>query len=139
MPCYESVLIARQDISSQQVDGIADQMTALIEENGGKVANREYWGLRKLAYKVKKNRKGHYVQFNIDAPAPAIHEMERQLRLHEDVLRYLTIRVDELSEEPSVIMQNKDRGDRPERGRGRRDDRPQRDDNRNNASEGDDE
>jgi small subunit ribosomal protein S6 len=135
MALYESVFIARQDVSSSQVDGIADTLQKVIEDNGGQVAKREYWGLRNLAYKIKKNRKGHYAMFNIDAPAAALHEFERSMRFNEDILRYMTIKVDELDPEPSVVMQNKgrdrERGERGERGGrgGRRfEDRPPRDD-----------
>ena len=98
MPLYETVYIARQDISSQQVETLTEQMSAFITEGGGTVAKVENWGLRNLAYKVKKNRKGHYVLMNIDAPIPAVKEMERNLHLNEDVLRYMTIRVEELEE-----------------------------------------
>jgi small subunit ribosomal protein S6 len=119
MPLYETVFIARQDISGAQVDTLADGFTTVITENGGQVAKREYWGLRNLSFRIKKNRKGHYVLFNIDAPAPAVAEMERTMRINEDVLRYLTIRQDELEEGPSPIMQN--RGSREERGRRDRD------------------
>jgi len=118
MPLYENVFIARQDISGAQVDALADQFTQLIAENGGEVKKRENWGLRNLAYRMKKNRKGHYILFNVDAPAAAIAELERTMRINEDVLRYLTIRVDELEEGPSPIMLN----------RGSRDDRPRRSD-----------
>ncbi|MEL0022562.1 MAG: 30S ribosomal protein S6, partial [Rickettsiales bacterium] len=90
MPLYESVFIARQDISAGQVDTLADDMEKLITDSGGSVARREYWGLRTLTYRMKKNRKGHFVMFNLDAPSDAIQEMERNLRLHEDVLRYMT-------------------------------------------------
>ena len=128
MAFYECVYIARQDISSSQVDALTEQFTTIITENGGSVAKTEYWGLRNLAYRVKKNRKGHYVLMNIDAPAAAILEMERIMQLNEDVLRTLTLSVDELEEGPSVIMQN--RGSRDERGgrggRGGRDDRGDR-------------
>ena len=113
MPFYENVFIARQDISTPQVESLADDFTKIIEDQGGTVAKREYWGLRGLAYRIKKNRKAHYVLFNIDAPAEAVHEMERQMRLHEDVLRYLTLRVDELEEGPSAMMQR--RGGREDR------------------------
>jgi small subunit ribosomal protein S6 len=123
MPLYESVFIARQDVSAQQVEGIADAMTSVLEQGGGKVAKREYWGLRKLAYRVKKNRKGHYVQLDIEAPAEALHEMERQIRLHEDILRYMTVRVDALDPEPSVIMANKDKREERPRREGRDDNR----------------
>ncbi len=102
MAFYESVFIARQDVSGPQVEALADSFTAVIEENGGKVAKRELWGLKNLTYRIKKNRKGHYVMFNLDAPAAAVQEMERQMRLHEDILRYLTVKVDELDDAPSV-------------------------------------
>jgi len=114
---YENVLIARQDLSATQVEGIVENLEGVIKENGGSVEKKEFWGLRSLAYKIKKNRKGHYVLMNIDAPAPAVHEMERLMRLNEDILRYQTIRVDELEEGPSIILQNKDRDDRPRRPR----------------------
>jgi small subunit ribosomal protein S6 len=117
MPLYENVFIARQDISGAQVDALADQFTQLIADHGGEVKKRESWGLRNLAYRMKKNRKGHYVLFNIDAPAPAIAELERTMRINEDVLRYLTIRVDGLEEGPSPVMLNRgSRDDRPRRG-----------------------
>jgi small subunit ribosomal protein S6 len=100
MPLYENVFIARQDISGAQVDALADGFTTLIAEQGGEVKKREYWGLRNLAYRMNKNRKGHYMLFNIDAPAPAIAELERTMRINEDVVRYLTLRVDALEEAP---------------------------------------
>ena len=118
MPFYESVLIARQDISAGQVDTLADDMEKIITDNGGNVVRREYWGLRSLAYRMKKNRKGHYVMFNLDAPSDAIQEMERNLRLQEDVLRYITIRVEELRAEPSPMVHGKGDRDRADR-RGR--------------------
>ena len=125
MPFYENVFIARQDISGAQADALADAFTQLIAEHGGEVKKRENWGLRNLAYRMNKNRKGHYVLFNIDAPASAIAELERTMRINEDVLRYLTIRVDALEEGPSPIMLNRgSREDRPRRGdRDRYDDR----------------
>ena len=124
MPLYENVFIARQDISGAQVDALADQFTQLISEQGGEVKKRENWGLRNLAYRMNKNRKGHYVLFNIDAPGAAIAELERTMRINEDVLRYLTIRVDELEEGPSPVMLNRGgREDRPRRDRDRYDDR----------------
>lgn len=143
MPLYESVWIARQDISAGAVDALADRFTQVIETGGGKVSKRELWGLRNLTYRIKKNRKGHYVLLNIDAPSPAVHEMERQMRLDEDVLRYITVRVEELEDGPSPMMRAKerrderddrgDRGDRGERGgyrgdRGERGERGDRDD-----------
>lgn len=133
MPLYESVFIARQDISAQQADALADTFSDLISQNGGKVEKRETWGLRSLAYKIKKNRKGHYVLFNLDAPAEAVHEMERQMRLHEDILRYMTIRVDELEEGPSAAMRTRHGDDRGRRGRG--DDRPREGDSERGGSE----
>ena len=117
MPLYESVFIARQDIAAPQVDTLTDNIQKIIEDQGGSIAKREYWGLRSIAHKIKKNRKGHYTLLNIDAPAPAIHEMERQMRINEDVLRYLTIRMDELEEGPSVIMRSRSSDDRPRRPR----------------------
>ena len=123
MPLYECVFIARNDVSQQQVDLIADELTTLITENGGEVKKREYWGLRGLAYKVKKNRKGHYMLLGIDAPAPAIHELERQLGLNEDVLREMTTRIEEINaEEPSAILAN--RGEDRDRERGFRGPKP---------------
>jgi small subunit ribosomal protein S6 len=117
MPLYENVFIARQDISGAQADQLADTFTQLIAEQGGEVKKREYWGLRNLSYRMKKNRKGHYVLFNIDAPASAIAELERTMRINEDVLRYLTVRVDKLEEGLSPIMQSRgSREDRPRRG-----------------------
>ena len=117
MPLYENVFIARQDISGAQVDALADTFTQLVAEQGGEVKKREYWGLRNLAYRMNKNRKGHYMLFNIDGPAAAIAELERTMRINEDVLRYLTLRVDQLEEAPSPVMQS----------RGSREDRPRRD------------
>lgn len=105
MAYYENVFIARQDISSSQVETLAENLAKVIEENGGKVTKTEHWGLRTLAYRIKKNRKGHYVLMNIDAPSEAVREMERQMRLNEDIIRYLTTRVDELEEGPSAILQ----------------------------------
>jgi small subunit ribosomal protein S6 len=118
MPLYENVFIARQDISGTQVDALADTFTQLIGEQGGEVKKREYWGLRNLSYRMNKNRKGHYVLLNIDAPAPAVAELERTMRINEDVLRYLTLRVDAHEEGPSPVMLN----------RGSREDRPRRSD-----------
>jgi small subunit ribosomal protein S6 len=126
MPLYENVFIARQDISGTQVDALADTFTQLIGEQGGEVKKREYWGLRNLSYRMKKNRKGHYVLLNIDAPAAAIFELERTMRINEDVLRYLTLRVETLEEGPSPVMQN----------RGSREDRPRRDRDRDRYGEG---
>ena len=121
MSLYENIFIARQDISGAQVDALADTLTQLVTDNGGEVKKREYWGLRNLAYRMRKNRKGHYVLFNIDAPPGAIAELERTMRINEDVIRYLTIRVDALEEGPSAIMQSRgSRDDRQRRGSGER-------------------
>ena len=129
MALYEHVVIARQDISPQQAEALNDTLKALIETGGGTVAKIEYWGLRNLTYRIKKNRKGHYSLLALNAPADAVKEMERQLSINEDVLRYLTVRVDELEEGPSAMMQAKSgRNEREGRGdRGDRMDRPRRD------------
>lgn len=125
MSYYECVFIARQDISASQVDSLADHFTKVIEETGGSVAKREYWGLRSLSYRIKKNRKGHYILLNIDAPPAAIEEVGRQMGINEDIIRHLTIRVDALNPGPSQIMLSRSsRGDE----RGERGDRPRRDD-----------
>jgi len=116
MPLYESTLIARPDISGQQVEGLSEQFQAIVRDNGGAVPKTEYWGLRSLTYRIKKNRKGHYLHMQIDAPAEAIAEMERNMRINEDVMRYLTIKVEAHDPEPSSIMQSK--GSRDTRGRG---------------------
>ena len=106
MPFYESVVIVRQETSTQQVEGLADNFENIIQENGGSIKKRENWGLRSLAYKIKKNRKGHYLLFNIDAPAIAVQELERIMHLNEDILRYLTLKVGDLEEGPSIPAQN---------------------------------
>ena len=129
MALYESVFITRQEISSSQAEAVIDGFAEIIANFGGSVEKKEYWGLRNLAYRIKKNRKGHYALLNIDGPAAAIAEMERNMRIHDDVLRFMTVRVDELDESPSPILRSRDeRGGRG--GRGRRDDgdRPHRDD-----------
>jgi small subunit ribosomal protein S6 len=116
VPFYESVYIARPDISATQVEALTQRLTEIVETNGGKVTKNEYWGLKNLAYRIKKNRKGHYSLLNIDAPSDALSELERNMRLSEDVLRYLTVKVDVLDENPSIQMS---RGGRDERGRDR--------------------
>ncbi len=154
MPYYESVFIARQDVSPAQVDGLTETFEKVITDLGGSVPKKESWGLRSLAYKIKKNRKGYYVFFNIDAPPAAITEMERQMRINEDIIRFLTTRVDALEEGPSAVMRNKDRGDDRggrrggrddhrrfrdgprDGGRGGRDDRRPRDDHRRSPAAG---
>jgi small subunit ribosomal protein S6 len=121
MSFYENVFIVRQDISGAQVDALADDLTQLVADHGGEVKKREYWGLRNLSYRMRKNRKGHYVLMNIDAAPAAIAELERTMRINEDVIRYLTIRVDALEEGPSVVMQSRgSRDDRQRRGSGER-------------------
>ena len=127
MALYEHVFIARQDVSNTQVENITADFSKIIEENGGKVAKNEYWGLKTLAYRIKKNRKGHYVLLNVDAPHAAVAEMERQARLNEDILRFMTVRVEELEEGPSIVLRAKAdkenrRGPRPDN-RGPRGDR----------------
>ena len=126
MQCYEHTLIARQDLSPQQAQALAETYSAVLTEHGAEVTKTEYWGLRNLSYRIKKNRKGHYLHLNVRAPADAITELERQERLSDDVLRYLTVKVDELEEGPSAVMQSRssreertrrphDDGDRPRR------------------------
>lgn len=147
MPYYENVFIARQDISSTQVDAIADAMAEIVTNDGGKVARREYWGLKSLAYRMKKNKKGHFVLMNLDAPIDTVREMERQMGLHEDILRFLTLRTDDLPEEASVMTASRnERGGRygRDRDRGPREPRgessaPKTEEKAEaNASEGDD-
>ncbi|MEM7192477.1 MAG: 30S ribosomal protein S6 [Pseudomonadota bacterium] len=121
MPLYEHVFLARQDVSTQQVEGLQETFRTLIEENGGSVAKTEYWGLKSLSYRVKKNRKAHYTLMNIDAPHGAVAEMERQMGLSTDVIRFLTIRVDEHEEGPSAMMRRSDRDERDGRRGPRRD------------------
>ncbi len=119
MALYEHVIIARQDISPPQAEALNDTVKEIIEGLGGHIAKIEYWGLRNLTYRIKKNRKGHYSLLAIDAPAPAVQELERQLSLNEDVLRFMTVRVEEIDLELSPVLARRDRdrerGDRPER------------------------
>ena len=112
---YENVFIARPDISAAQVDGLVERFTALLSENGGAVTKKEYWGLCSLTYRIKKNRKGHYALMNLDCPPAAVLELERNMRISEDILRYLTVRVEKLEEGQSMMLQN--RGARDDRGR----------------------
>ena len=120
MPLYESTFIARPDISSQQVDGLAEQFREILTEAGGEIAKTEYWGLRSLAYRIKKNRKGHYYFMNIDAPPEAIDAMEHTMRVNEDVIRYLTVRVEEHDPNPAPLTQSRGRGRDGRGGRGGR-------------------
>ena len=124
MPLYEHVYLARQDVTAQQIDELNSQYQTVIEGLGGKVAKTEYWGVKSLSYRIQKNRKAHFVLLNIDAPPAALAEVERQESLSEDVLRYITIRVDEHEEGPSAMMRKADRErDRDERRGERRRDR----------------
>ncbi len=136
MPHYEHVFLARQDLATAQVDALSEAFTKIITDHDGRVAKNEYWGLRSLAYRINKNRKAHYVMFNLDAPPAAITELERQVGLSEDILRFMTVRVDTLEEGPSAMMRRNEsrerdgersggdrdrpRGDRPDRDRGDR-------------------
>jgi small subunit ribosomal protein S6 len=156
MPLYEHVYLARQDASAQQVDDLTAQLKGVVEGLGGSVKKTEYWGVKSLSYRLRKNRKAHFTLMDIDAPPPAINEIERLERLNEDVVRYLTIRVDAHEEGPSAMMRRAerdrdrderrgergDRGDRDRRDRGDRGDRPRdrdrrgRDDSDETNSEG---
>ena len=130
MRLYESVIIARQDISATQVETLINEFSAIIENGGGSIKKREYWGLRSLAYRIKKNRKGHYVMLNLETDSETLNEYERIMGLNEDILRFLNIRIEEVSEEPSIMMQAKsersERSDRGDRGN-RHSDKPKSD------------
>ncbi|MEL6531800.1 MAG: 30S ribosomal protein S6 [Pseudomonadota bacterium] len=118
MPFYEHVMIARQDLSNAQAEGLIEHFGGILSENGGSLVDSEYWGVKTMAYKINKNRKGHYAFLKTDAPATAVQEMERLMRLHDDVMRVLTVKVDGHEEGPSIQMQkrdDRDRGDRRER------------------------
>ena len=144
MPLYEHVFLARQDASAQQVEELTATIKGVIEQMGGKVEKTENWGLRSLTYRMNKNRKAHYTLLNIDAPAAVVSEIERLERINEDVIRYLTVRVEELEAGPSAVLRKSDRddrrderrGDRDDRPRGRRDrdDRPRRDDSNDDSA-----
>ena len=120
MALYEHIFLARQDVSGQRVDELVEQYKGVLEAGGGTVGKTEYWGLKSLTFRINKNRKAHYTLMNIDAPHTAVAEMERQMRINEDVLRFLTVKVEELEEEPSVQMQKKERDERRRRDRERR-------------------
>ena len=109
MPLYEHVYLARQDVTAQQVEALTEQYKAVIEQMGGKIAKAEYWGVKSLSYRIRKNRKAHMTLLNVEAPGAALTEVERQMRLNEDILRYLTVRVDEHEEGPSAMMRKSDR------------------------------
>ena len=127
MPLYEHVYLARQDLSAQQVEELTTQLSGVVTQMGGKIAKTEYWGVKSLTYRIRKNRKAHMTLLNVEAPPAALTEIERQERLNEDVLRYLTIRVEELEEGPSAMMRKSDRDDRDRGDRGDRGDRPRGD------------
>jgi small subunit ribosomal protein S6 len=116
MPLYEHVYLARQDLSAQQVEELTAQLSGVITQLGGKIAKTEYWGVKSLTYRIRKNRKAHMTLLNVEAPAAALTEIERQERINEDVLRYLTIRVETHEEGPSAMMRKSDRDDRGDRG-----------------------
>lgn len=134
MPLYEHVFLARQDVSAQQVESLTEQMSNIITENGGTIGKTEYWGLRPLSFRVKKNRKAHYMLLDLDTPHAAVAEMERQMSLNEDILRFMTIRVEEHTDQPSAILTRRDRDDR--RGGGGRGDRPDRGGDRDRGDRG---
>ncbi|MBX9990419.1 30S ribosomal protein S6 [Phreatobacter oligotrophus] len=120
MPLYEHVFLARQDVTSQQAEALAEQYKGVIEANGGSVAKVEPWGLKSIAFRIRKNRKAHYTLMNINAPSAAVVEMERQMAINEDILRFMTVKVEELEEGPSAMLQKRDRDERGERGFGDR-------------------
>lgn len=123
MPRYEHTFLVRQDVTAQQVTGLMNTYKEVVEKLGGKVGKTEYWGLKSTAYKIKKNRRAHYAFFNIEAPHEAVLEMERQMRISSDVIRFLTVRVEELDEKPSIMMRKQDERDRERGERGERGDR----------------
>ena len=134
MALYEHIYLARQDVTPQQVETLTEQFKTVIEVNGGSIAKLEYWGVKTLAYRIKKNRKAHFTLLNINAPAAAVAEMERQMGINEDILRFMTIRMEEHEEGPSAMMRKREESDREDRGerrgprgdRGDRGDRPDR-------------
>lgn len=132
MSLYEHIFMARQDVSPQQVETLTETFKTIIEDNGGTVGKTEYWGLKSVAYRIRKNRKAHYTLMNIDASPAAVAEMERQQGLSDDIIRILTLRVDALETEPSAMMKSRGRDDRrgPRRDRDDRRPRPPRDENR---------
>jgi small subunit ribosomal protein S6 len=138
MPLYEHVYIARQDLSAQQVEDLTTQLKGFVEGLGGKVAKAEYWGVKSLTFRMRKNRKAHFTLLNLDAPPAAVAEIERQERINEDVLRFMTVRVDELEEGPSAMMRKVDRDrERDERRDDRRGDDRRGDDRRGDDRRGD--
>jgi len=136
MPLYEHVYLARQDLSAQQVEELTAKLSGVITEAGGKITKTEYWGMKSLNYRIRKNRKAHMTLLNVDAAPAVLNEVERQERLSEDVLRYLTIRVEAHEDGPSAMMRKSDRDDRDRGDRGDRGDRP-RGDRRPRREDGD--
>lgn len=132
MPLYESIFIARQDVPATQVETLAAQFADIVRNTGGQVLKTEQWGLRTLAYRINKNKKGHYVLFNLDAPPAAVAEMERNMKISEDILRFMTVRVEALEEGPSAIMRKEERTERAFDSN----DRPRRAPRRNESEEG---
>jgi small subunit ribosomal protein S6 len=123
MPFYEHIFLARQDLSAQQAEEMMAQYKGVVEQNGGSiVGDPEYWGVKSLNYRIKKNRKAHFVMLRLDTPPAAVDEMERQERINEDIIRFITVRVDAHEEGPSIMLQKRDRDERREERRGRRDD-----------------
>lgn len=120
MPLYEHVFLARQDVTAQQVEELTAQFKGVIEGLGGKITKSEYWGVKGLSFRMNKNRKAHFTLLNVDGPSAALNEVERQERLSEDVLRFITVRVDEHEEGPSAMMRKSDRDERGDRGFGDR-------------------
>jgi small subunit ribosomal protein S6 len=136
MRLYESVFIARQDITSAQVEGMADEFAEIITSAGGSIKKREYWGLRSLAYRIKKNRKGHYVMFNMETGPEALREYERIMGLNEDVLRFLNLNIEEVEDGPSIMMQAKtERSSRGQRDHSDADARDDKDDSSENSED----
>jgi small subunit ribosomal protein S6 len=117
MPLYEHVFLSRQDVSAQQVETMTEQFKGIIEAAGGTISKIEYWGVKSLAYRIKKNRKAHFALLNISAPAAGVAEMERQMKINEDVIRFMTIKVEALEEGPSAMMQRREREERRDRER----------------------
>ncbi len=135
MALYEHLLIARQDISAQAVDALATHLKTIVESNGGNVEKQEYWGLRGLAYRIKKNRKGHYVLLNINAPSAAVVELERQLKINEDVLRYLTVKVDKFEQSSNKARRERENREGEKPGGEGRGDREGRDNDNQEAAQ----
>lgn len=140
MPLYEHVFLARQDVTAQQVEEMISQYKGVIEAGNGSVPKQEYWGVKSLTYRIRKNRKAHMALLNIDAPAAAVHEMERQMRISEDIIRFMTVKVEALEEGPSAMMQKRDRDERRDGERRSRRDRDGEEggDDNNAASSSDD-